>query len=623
MTKVYRYPGVLLTVLLIVSPVRAGELHPLASCDASSPRAMLESFQRITGQAMRYNQEDDWSARYSVEKLLDKAMRCLDVSRIPRERIDDEGEAAVILLQEVLDRIEIPPYPEIPDAKTVREEEIFRWTLPNTEIEIAKVEEGPRKGEWLVSPETLARLKEFYRDVENFPYRADAVWGAMAPLGGAYPNYVLYPEPSMPDFWIDDLPVWARAIYLEQPVWKWLGMALVLLSAAGIFTLVWQVSQRADRRRQEDASRRYWPRLLPPVTAVILVYLAEHLIDEYINAAGTVDTVNETLTLVVFFLCLAWVILKLGNIVAEAIIRSPRIQPRSVDASMITITARVVSFVIAVWVVVEGTDRLGLSLVPLIAGLGVGGLAIALAVRPTFENLIGGFILYADKPVRVGDRCIFGNQEGFVERIGLRSTRIRTLKDTLVSIPNAEFSQLQLENVSSRKVTLYQTVLGLRYETTVEQLRYVLVRLREMLVGHPEVPPERLRVRFLRFGDYSLDIEIFAYVRTSDFDEYWAIREDINLRIMDIVSEAGTGFAFPSSTAYFTEDAGLDTERSREAETQVQRWRAKGRLPFPEFDERQLLENEDTLDYPPKGSSLSASLKEPSMAVDNNKASQS
>jgi MscS family membrane protein len=112
----------------------------------------------------------------------------------------------------------------------------------------------------------------------------------------------------------------------------------------------------------------------------------------------------------------------------------------------------------------------------------------------------------------------------------------------------------------------------------------VLAKLREMLLDHPKVSPELLRVRFRRFGTYSLDIELFAYVRTNDSLEYWAIREDINLRIMDIVKDAGTGFAFPSQTAYFTEDSGLDAEQSRKAEAQVEDWRAKGKLPFSDFD---------------------------------------
>jgi MscS family membrane protein len=149
-----------------------------------------------------------------------------------------------------------------------------------------------------------------------------------------------------------------------------------------------------------------------------------------------------------------------------------------------------------------------------------------------------------------------------------------------VIVPNAEFAQLQLENISIRNKTLFRVTLGLRYETTSEQLRYVLANLREMLLGHPKVSSENLRVRFRRFGDYSLDLEIFAYILTNDWPEYWAIREDLNLRIMDIVKDAGTGFAFPSQTAYLTDDSGLDAERSRKAEAQVEDWRVKGKLPF-------------------------------------------
>jgi MscS family membrane protein len=144
--------------------------------------------------------------------------------------------------------------------------------------------------------------------------------------------------------------------------------------------------------------------------------------------------------------------------------------------------------------------------------------------------------------------------------------------------------------------------LGLRYETSPEQLRYVIARLREMLHGHPKVSPDKLHVRFHGFGAYSLDLEVFAYIRTRDRLIFRAIREDINLRIMDIVQEAGTSFAFPSQTVYRGRDSGLDAERGREAETQVQEWRSKGQLPFPEFDQGKRGEQEDVLDYPPAGS---------------------
>jgi MscS family membrane protein len=263
---------------------------------------------------------------------------------------------------------------------------------------------------------------------------------------------------------------------------------------------------------------------------------------------------------------------------------------------------RILGVVFAVWVFLEGIEGFGISVVPLIAGLGVGGLAVALAVRPTLENAIGGFILYADKPARVGDYCVFGNYRGTVEDIGLRSTRVRTLDDTIVTIPNAEFSQLQLENLSRRNKSLYRTTLQLRYETTSEQLRYVLTRLRETFLGHPKVSPDRLRIRFRNFGEYSLDVEIFAYIRTHDWSEYYAICEDLNLRVMDVINESGTGFAFPSHTTYFTRDAGVDRDRGEDVEAQVASWRAKGQLPFPDFDEADYWDLEDVLDYPPEGS---------------------
>lgn len=570
---------------LFMSPLWAGALPPLAACDTSSPRATLESFQRITAkvQSTLLDQQT-----LQAEKLIGKAIRCLNERDIPRERIDDEGEAGVILLQEILDRIEIPPYAEIPDAARVRDEELWRWMIPDTEIEIAIAKEGPREGEWLFSPETVAQLKDFYYDVESIPYRSDAVRGLQGPLGGAYSYYIQMPEPSMLTGWVEHFPDWSRGVYFEQPVWKWMGLVLVPAVALFVFLLVLRLNRRVLERQRDDKSGLGLSRVVAPLAGLFLVLLTEHLIDEVVNITGTPDAISEVSMWLLALFFIAWLIFAVGEIVAEVIIETRHVNESGIDASLISITVRLISFCVSLWVVLEGAEGVGLSLIPLVAGLGVGGLAVALAVRPTIENLIGGFILYIDRPVGIGDRCIFGTQEGFVEEVGLRSTRIRTLKQTLVSVPNAEFAHLQLENVSRREMTLYQTVLGLRYETTADQLRYVLARLRETLVGHPMVAPKRLRVRFLGFGDYSLNIEIFAYFRTKKFEEYWGLREDLNLRIIDLVKEAGTGFAFPSSTAYLGEDKGLDEERSRSAEAKVGDWRTAGDFPVEQFDEARL-----------------------------------
>jgi MscS family membrane protein len=178
----------------------------------------------------------------------------------------------------------------------------------------------------------------------------------------------------------------------------------------------------------------------------------------------------------------------------------------------------------------------------------------------------------------------------------------------VVTVPNAEFSQMQLENFTRRDRMLFRTTLGLRYETTSEQLRYTLARLRELLIAHPMVSPDPLRVRFVNFGAYSLDVEIFAYILSADYNTHLGIVEDLNLRIMDVIEEAGTGFAFPSQTTYFARDKALDAERVEAAEGQVEDWRSSDALPFPDPDPKRRQELAGSLDFPPKGS---ASLRPP------------
>jgi MscS family membrane protein len=244
----------------------------------------------------------------------------------------------------------------------------------------------------------------------------------------------------------------------------------------------------------------------------------------------------------------------------------------------------------------------GVNVTAAMAGLGVGGIAVALAAQKTIENLFGGMTLFADRPVRVGDFFRFGNQVGTVEQIGLRSTRVRTLDRTVLTVPNAEFSNLHLENFATRDRIRLHTILGVRYETSSEQLRYLLVQLRELLLEHPRITEDPARVRFVGFGAYSMDLEIFAYVDTSDWNEFLQVREDLFLQIIDIVNESGSGFAFPSQTMYVGRDTGLPDEKTRHAEEQVREWRQKGALPFPNFPEDLVQAKANTGKWPPEDS---------------------
>jgi MscS family membrane protein len=252
-------------------------------------------------------------------------------------------------------------------------------------------------------------------------------------------------------------------------------------------------------------------------------------------------------------------------------------------------------------------QNVGVNVTSLLAGLGVGGIAVALAAQKTLENLFGGVTIVADQPVRVGEFCRFGERVGTVEEIGLRSTRIRTLDRTVITIPNAQFSSMEVENFARRDRFWYKPTLGLRYETTPDQIRFLLVTIREILYAHPRVDPDPARVRFTGFGASSLDLEIFSYVRARDVSDYLEVAEDLNLRIMDAVAKAGTGFAFPSQTLYVRADDGSDADAAKAAEAAVQGWRERDELPLPGFPPERVRGLAGTLDYPPEGSALRGS----------------
>ncbi|HLF30894.1 MAG TPA: mechanosensitive ion channel family protein, partial [Xanthomonadales bacterium] len=283
------------------------------------------------------------------------------------------------------------------------------------------------------------------------------------------------------------------------------------------------------------------------------------------------------------YLAAAWVAWRFASVLAESIIASPNIAPQSIDAHLIRMSTQLLGIVGSITLLVVGAGELGLPVYGIVAGLGVGGLALALAAQPTIENLIGGMNLYADKPMRIGDLCQYGDQTGTVESIGIRSARIRGADRTLTTIPNSVLARMPIVNLTRRDRMLINAVIGLRYETTPDQLRYMLAKLRELLLGHPRVCPEPLRVRFVGFGDSTLNIELFAYVSTTDWQEFLGIREDILLRVMEVIEECGASIAFPSQTVYLGHDLAPDQARVEEVEAKVRAWRADGSLPVPDF----------------------------------------
>ena len=566
---------------------------PLRAADTSSPRDTLRSF--IVGFNEGLGAWEKGEPMTHVLRPMLRAAETFDFSELPNWARRGTMSVKMAQLKEILDRVELPSHDQIPGDEEVAKGNITRWVIPNTKIEIVKVPEGPRAGQFLFARETVAQLENYYELAKDLPYKK----GASINL---YNEIRYSPGLWLPKAFPDALPNWMKWIVFDQGVWQWMALLIVLVASLFIVRFLYRLGVWWDGRQKSA-----WRQWGTPAALLGVFVVADVALSIAYRGIGLLEFPYKILSLVVVaiqILSLSWLTLIAAGRLADGFSQRSTgpVEKRRLDAALLRVLFRLASLLILVYLGVYAIDYVGIPIAPLIAGLGVSGLAIALAVRPTLENIIGGLTLFADRPVRVGDFCAYGDKVGTVEVIGLRSTRIRSLDRTVVTIPNAEFSQMQLVNFARRDMMLYKFMLSLRYETTPDQLRYVLAKVREMLLGHPKVTPDPARIRFLEFGAYSLDLEVFAYVDSQDWGQYLAIREDLNLRIMDIVAEAGTGFAFPSQTAYLAKDSGLDAQRGEEAANQVEFWRARGKLPFPEFEEEERERLENLLDYPAKGS---------------------
>lgn len=562
----------------------------LAPPDTSSPRETLESFLENMDRAFRayYEGQDDVPPAAGTAEM--RALACLDTSQLPPVRADRAAIEAALLLHDVLDRVRLPPFDEIPDEgqmATLPPDVPRAWRVPGTEIEIARVTQGRRAGEYLFSSQTVARAGEFYELARDMPYKAGA-------MDGLYERVAAAPGSWFPSRWFRAFPDWARQDIGGQPVWKWIAMVLT----ACLWLLLVYLAHRVTRQR--DGEPRYWWRFALALALLPVTRWFRDFYESQLIVVGPAYVAMDDLIVILYHIIAAVAVINLGAAIAVTTTAKSRFEERILDANLITFGCHSVAWLIAIFIVAKGVSDLGVPLAAVIASLGVGGIAFALAARPTLENLIAGMTLYLDKPVKIGQFCQFEDVLGTVERIGLRSTRIRRWGGNLLSVPNSQFVEHQLDNYNDARNIWIRQKMRLRYDTSLEQLAYVLAKIREMLFAHPKVLLPR--VRLIGFGDDALTVEVICYTDTGVWAEWHAIREDVLLRVMEIFEAAGTRLALPSKTNYFTRDQGLDENRRRAAEQQVRDWIEAGELPFPDMTEEQRKALEGTLQFPPEGS---------------------
>ena len=443
------------------------------------------------------------------------------------------------------------------------------------ELTLVRVPDASGAKIWLISADTLARVPELY----------DQVQAAQVQM---------------------HLPaVLVRNELLGLPYWQWLAMIIALPVAALIGWLllkllripriIWARRRNHRLRDWSNASRPLWLLLAVISHAVFVRRIRLPLLQRhyYQQIAGVLFVIAVT--------WLTWCILRqLMRRGRERAILSGRMG----TGSLMLLGERILKATLVIIGIFAVLSTLGFNMSTALAGLGIGGIAIAFAAQKTLENLFGGVSVLGDEAIRVGETCRFGDRIGTVEDISLRSTRIRTPDRTELSIPNGSLATMNIENFSRRDKVLFNTNVRVRLETSPDQVRYLLAEIRKLLYEHPKVETEGARIRFAGFEDGALTLEIFCYVLTREFSDFLAIREDLLLRILDIIASAGTELAFPSRTLYLGRDAGLDRETATRAVRQVERWREEKQLPFPDYPSAEISEISNSLPYPPPESAL-------------------
>jgi len=242
---------------------------------------------------------------------------------------------------------------------------------------------------------------------------------------------------------------------------------------------------------------------------------------------------------------IVWLFFATTNLLRDLYARFLQARGRDSGVMLLRPIATTAKVLVAILAIVIWLDNVGVNVTALLAGLGVGGLAVALVLQKPLEDILGAITLFTQQPVCIGQFCTSGDITGTIEEISLRATRVRKINNNVVVIPNSVFATASIENISVRQRILHRQTVRLALDTSESTLRSVLLQLREMLAAIKKVAADLSHVRLIGFGEFSIDVEIFAHVGTTSWDEFLAIAEDINLGTIGVLERIGAKLAVP------------------------------------------------------------------------------
>jgi MscS family membrane protein len=467
---------------------------------------------------------------------------------------DDEELAAQLLailnqkFSGPLDFVSRDPLGRLDDGLPENEEKISSGLGPEDSFPILLVRQEDEHGRklWYFSRSTLATIPRVY-DSLTFPMI----------------------EKKLPQYLVEHR-------LLAMPYWQWLAI-LIFIPVAFI------IARSATKAL--ELLTRYWRRTrhlsaLPvePLTHVgpltfVIALLIHYVLVSYIGTSLFYRIYYRRAIGIFLAFAFYWLLTRITRSISTRIGASLSSRGLLAERSIVALIRRFVEVSIFILVTLVVLHSLGFNVSAALAGVGIGTLALGLGAQKTFENMFGGVSILFDKVVLIGDTCKVNNQSGVVEDIGLRSTRLRTSERTVLSIPNGTMATAVIENLRFRDKFLCQQVIRLRYDLSPDHVRFVLEEIRQLLLENTKVEDSTSRVRFLRFSDYALEVEIFCYILESEYGAYLASQEALLLSIMDALEKAGAVIALPTQTTFVTVDSWVDPEKAKAAKIAIEKMR--------------------------------------------------
>lgn len=407
---------------------------------------------------------------------------------------------------------------------------------------LEKVQRGDEPPVWLFASETLAKVPEVYQELN------------LRSLDRYFPHFMTRPS------------------FLWFPLWQWIYILLVLPLSFVAATLL--------------------TRLLTPLLLLIMRRFVKTGIDHHVMtltgplrifvlalAMWAISAFSHSVLISLFWTYAALTLMVIGvtwlcTRLIDMTVRVKQKQWTATASGRITIIqlvsklSKVLAVIVCVLVIMYIA---GVNITAALTGLGIGGIAIAFAAQKTLENLFGGIMIISDQPIRVGDFCKAGTYTGTVESIGFRSTYIRTLERTTVSIPNGQLAAMSLENFAFRDKILFHHNINLHPETTSKQCAEVLAGMRKALQEHPLVEQLSMRVSFVRISDTALVLEAYAYVLETEYEAFLEIQESLLLRFIEIAEGVGAGMAFPAQITQISPGPGKGRRKAGKVGDQAEK----------------------------------------------------